>query len=191
MLAQPRERVRVLLSKPKRRHRRPSPLPAARAAPLTRGGTAADPTPDAAELPPPPSRGAAGEVETDEGESCKKMQCRHLQCPVEANCRHICALFFREEPAPGEESPTLATPDLRLLLPSPPLRCPRLTSAIILRTSPPPLQNARVRSNAGTGGVSEHRTKRWGYHLRANLVREAHEILHPQAEVVIDHMYHT
>ena len=119
------------------------------------------------------------------------MQSRHLHCPVEANCRQTCVLLFREGPAPGNEGPTLATPDLRLLLPSPPMRCLCVKSAIILRTSPPPLQNARVRSNAGTGGVSEHRTKRWGYHLRANLVREAHEILHPQAEVVIDHMYHT
>ena len=36
----------------------------------------------------------------------------------------------------------------------------------------------------------EHRTKRWAYHLRANLVREAHEILHPQAGVVVDHITH-
>ena len=31
----------------------------------------------------------------------------------------------------------------------------------------------------------EHRTKRWGDHLKANLVPKAHEILHPQAEVVV------
>ena len=38
------------------------------------------PNPDAAKLPPP-----SGEVEADEGDSCTKIQSRHLHCPMEAN----------------------------------------------------------------------------------------------------------
>ena len=131
----------------------PPPGPAARAAPPVGSATAHDPALDAAELPPSSPRRAAGEVEADEGESCAKIQ-SNLQCPVDENCRHTWALFFGEASVAGEEGPVLATPDLHLLVPCPPLRYPCVTPAMIFRTSPPPRQNVRVRSTTGTGGVS-------------------------------------